>query len=59
MGYDPPAEDQVRVDINDASRHLRLRPGVLGETKLILIGSEPNRPAALALFAQEHDRWIG
>ena len=57
LGYDPPAEDQVRVDIMYASRHLRLRPGTLGE-KLILIGAEPARPTALALFAQEHDRWI-
>jgi 2-polyprenyl-6-methoxyphenol hydroxylase-like FAD-dependent oxidoreductase len=57
MGYDPPAEEQVRVDVMYASRHLRLRPGVLGE-KLILIGAEPARPTALALFAQEHDRWI-
>ncbi len=58
MGYDPPAEEQVRVDVKYASRHLRLPPGALGETKLVLIGTEPARPAALALFAQEHDRWI-
>ncbi len=56
MGYDPPAEEQVRVDIMYASRHLRLRPGALGE-KMILIGAEPARPAGLALFAQEDDRW--
>jgi hypothetical protein len=58
MGYDPPAEDQVRVNITYATRHLRLRPGALGETKLILIGSELARPVALALFTQEHDRGI-
>jgi 2-polyprenyl-6-methoxyphenol hydroxylase-like FAD-dependent oxidoreductase len=58
MGYDPPAEEQVRVDVKYASRHLRLRPAALGEQKLILIGTEPVRPTALALFAQEHDRWI-
>ena len=58
MGYDPPAEEQVRVDVKYASRHLRLRPGALGEQKLILIGTEPARPTALALFAQEDDRWI-
>jgi len=58
MGYDPPAEEQVLVDVKYASRHLRLRPGALGETKLVLIGTEPARPTALALFAQEHDRWI-
>ena len=33
MGYDPPAEEQVRVDVKYASRHLRLRPGALGETE--------------------------
>ena len=58
LGYDPPAEEQVRVDVKYASRHLRLRPGALGEQKLVLIGTEPARPTALALFAQEHDRWI-
>ncbi len=58
MGYDAPAEEQVRVDLMYASRHLRLRPRALGEQKLILIGTEPTRPTALALFAQEDDRWI-
>ena len=58
MGYDAPAEEQVRVDVGYASRHLRLRPGALGEQKLVLIGTEPARPTALALFAQEDDRWI-
>ena len=58
MGYDPPAGEQVRVDIKYATRHLRLRPRALGEVKLVLIGPEPRRPAALALFAQEDDQWI-
>jgi len=58
MGYDPPAEEQVRVDVKYSSRHLRLRPSALGEQKLILIGTEPARPTALALFAQEDDRWV-
>ncbi len=58
MGYGPPAEEQIRVDVKYASCHLRLRPGALGETKLVLIGAEPARPTALALFAQEEDRWI-
>jgi 2-polyprenyl-6-methoxyphenol hydroxylase-like FAD-dependent oxidoreductase len=57
MGYDPPAEEQIRVDIMYASRHLQLRPGAL-EEKMILIGAEPARPAGLALIAQEDDRWI-
>jgi 2-polyprenyl-6-methoxyphenol hydroxylase-like FAD-dependent oxidoreductase len=58
IGYDPPAEEQLRVDIKYASRYLRLRPGALGDEKLILIGTQPGRPAAMALFAQEGDRWI-
>ena len=58
LGYDPPTEEQVRVDVKYASRHLRLPLGALGEQKLILIGTEPARPTALALFAQEDDRWI-
>ena len=58
LGYDPPAEEQLRVDIKYASRYLRLRAGALGDEKLVLIGAEPKRPAAMALFAQEDDRWI-
>jgi 2-polyprenyl-6-methoxyphenol hydroxylase-like FAD-dependent oxidoreductase len=58
LGYDPPAEDRVRVDVKYASRHLRLRRGALGNQKLILVGAEPARPTGMALFAQEHDRWI-
>jgi 2-polyprenyl-6-methoxyphenol hydroxylase-like FAD-dependent oxidoreductase len=58
LGYDPPAEEQLRVDIKYASRYLRLRAGALGDEKLVLIGAVPERPAAMALFAQEGDRWI-
>jgi 2-polyprenyl-6-methoxyphenol hydroxylase-like FAD-dependent oxidoreductase len=58
IGYDPPAEEQLQVDIKYASRFLRLRPGALRDEKLILIGAQPGRPAAMALFAQEQDRWI-
>jgi 2-polyprenyl-6-methoxyphenol hydroxylase-like FAD-dependent oxidoreductase len=58
LGYDPPTEEQLRVDIKYASRYLRLRAGALGDEKLVLIGAQPEQPAALALFAQEADRWI-
>ena len=58
LGYDPPAEEQLLVDIKYASRYLRLPAGALGEEKLILIGTETQRPTAMALFAQEDNRWI-
>ena len=58
LGYDPPAEEQIRVDIKYASRYLRLRPGALGDEKLVFIGAEPQRPTTMALAAQEDNRWI-
>jgi 2-polyprenyl-6-methoxyphenol hydroxylase-like FAD-dependent oxidoreductase len=58
LGYDPPAEEQLLVDIKYASRYLRLPAGALAEEKLILIGTQPTRPTAMALFAQEDNRWI-
>jgi len=58
LGYEPPAEEQLLVDIKYASRYLRLPAGALGDEKLILIGTETKRPTAMALFAQEGDRWI-
>ena len=58
IGYDPPAEEQLRVDIKYASRHLRLGAGALGDEKLILIGAPPEQSVGMALFAQEGDRWI-
>jgi hypothetical protein len=58
LGYDPPAEERLQVDVKYASRYLRLRGGALGDEKLVLIGAVPERPAAMSLLAQEGDRWI-
>src|SRR5262249_11270132 len=59
LGYDPPAEERIQVDVKYASRYLRLATGALGDEKLVLIGTEPARPlSAMALFEQEGDRWI-
>ena len=59
LGYDPPAEERLPVDVKYSSRYLRLRTGALGDEKLILIGNEPTRPpVGMALFVQEADRWL-
>jgi 2-polyprenyl-6-methoxyphenol hydroxylase-like FAD-dependent oxidoreductase len=58
LGYDPPAEERVRVDVTYASRYLRLPAGALGDEKLLIIGTEPGRPTGMALIAQEGNRWI-
>ena len=58
LGYDSPTEEQLLVDIKYASQYLRLPAGALGDEKLILIGTQATRPTAMALFAQEDNRWI-
>ncbi len=58
IGYDPPAEEQLPVELKYATRHLRLRPGALGGVKLLGVGAEPGRPTGMVLFAEEQERWI-
>jgi len=59
LGYDPPAEERLSVDVKYASRYLRLPTGALGDEKLVIIGTEPTRPpTGMALIVQEADRWI-
>ena len=58
IGYDPPGEERVAVDVKYASQYLRLRPGALGDQKLVLVGAEPARPTGMALFALEGERWV-
>lgn len=58
LGYPRPAEQRLRVSLAYASRHVRLRPGALGDDKLVSIGGRPGLPRSLSLIAQEGDRWI-
>jgi 2-polyprenyl-6-methoxyphenol hydroxylase-like FAD-dependent oxidoreductase len=59
LGYDPPAEDRLPVDVKYASRYLRLPTGALGDEKLILVGTEPEGPPiGMALFVQEGNRFL-
>jgi len=58
LGYPPPAEERFAVDIMYVSRRLRLTPGALGPTRMVLIGAVPGRPTTLALIAQEDDWWM-
>ena len=44
---------QIRQPVSAAARR-----SAGGGEKLILIGTEPTRPTAMALFAQEDNRWI-
>jgi hypothetical protein len=58
LGYDPPLEEQLTIQLKYATRHLRLRPGAMGGRKVVAVGAEPGRPTGFVLFAQEEDRWI-
>ena len=58
IGYDPPPEEQLPIQLKYATRHLRLRPGALDGVKVVGVGAEPGRPTGLAMFAEEEDRWI-
>jgi 2-polyprenyl-6-methoxyphenol hydroxylase-like FAD-dependent oxidoreductase len=58
MDSEPATEERIRVDVEYASQYLRLRPGALGDVRLVLIGAVPARPTTMILAAQENDRWM-
>jgi 2-polyprenyl-6-methoxyphenol hydroxylase-like FAD-dependent oxidoreductase len=58
LGYAPPAEEQVTVDIKYASRPLRLCPGALGGKKIVAISARPGYPRGMGILATEDDQWI-
>jgi 2-polyprenyl-6-methoxyphenol hydroxylase-like FAD-dependent oxidoreductase len=58
LGYRPPAEDRIRVDIAYVSRFVRLAPGTSPSATLVLVGPVAGRPTGFALAAQEGDRWM-
>jgi 2-polyprenyl-6-methoxyphenol hydroxylase-like FAD-dependent oxidoreductase len=58
IGYDPPPQEQLEVNLKYATRHLRRRPGDLRGAKIVGVGAEPGRPTGMALFAEEEDRWV-
>ena len=58
LGLPTPAEQRLAIDVRYASRYLRLPAGAFGGDKLVLVTARPDRPRALALFAQEGGRWL-
>ncbi len=57
LGYERPAEEEVTVDVRYASRLVRLAPGAVPET-LVVIGASADRPVGMALAAYEDDTWV-
>ncbi len=58
LGFEPPEEERVEVDVAYATRHYRREPGHLdGDAGLAMPGT-PGNPRSGVLLAQEGDRWI-
>jgi 2-polyprenyl-6-methoxyphenol hydroxylase-like FAD-dependent oxidoreductase len=57
LGYEPPREQRLTIDLMYGTRHLRLRPGAL-DAKLVGVGARPDRPTGMVLLAQEGDRSV-
>jgi 2-polyprenyl-6-methoxyphenol hydroxylase-like FAD-dependent oxidoreductase len=58
MGYEPPAEERVAVDIVYASRRVRLRPGALPGDMVIVDDARADRPRGMFMIKEDADeRW--
>jgi 2-polyprenyl-6-methoxyphenol hydroxylase-like FAD-dependent oxidoreductase len=58
LGFAPPEEERVEVDVAYATRHYRREPGHLdGDLGLAMAGT-PDNPRGGVLLAQEGDRWV-
>jgi 2-polyprenyl-6-methoxyphenol hydroxylase-like FAD-dependent oxidoreductase len=58
LGYEPPQEDRVRVDLGYATRRYRLAPDALGGDLASLHGPTPAHPRGGALARLEGDQWM-
>jgi 2-polyprenyl-6-methoxyphenol hydroxylase-like FAD-dependent oxidoreductase len=58
LGFTPPPEDRLEVDLGYATRTYRLPPSALGRDWGVLQGQTATRPRGGALSRIEGDRWI-
>ena len=59
MGFDEPAEEEVRADVTYTTREFERRPGDLdGALGMIVPPNAPHETRGAALLAMEGDRWI-
>ncbi|MGY1594217.1 NAD(P)/FAD-dependent oxidoreductase [Geodermatophilus sp. SYSU D00708] len=58
LGFEPPAEERVEVDLAYSTRHYRREPGHLDGAVGALVSASPDCPRGGGLLAQEGDRWI-
>jgi hypothetical protein len=58
IGFEPPEEERVEVDLAYSTRHYRREPGHLDGAIGALVSASPDCQRGGALLAQEGDRWI-
>jgi 2-polyprenyl-6-methoxyphenol hydroxylase-like FAD-dependent oxidoreductase len=52
LGYQPPAEEQIKIGLGYTTRHYRLPPGVLGTDLAYIVAQTPSHPRG-AVLARE------
>ena len=58
LGYPTPSEEELRIGLMYASCRLRAPLDALGDVKCVLTGPTPERPTAMAVFAEERGIWV-
>jgi 2-polyprenyl-6-methoxyphenol hydroxylase-like FAD-dependent oxidoreductase len=57
-GYDPPREEELRIDMMYVSRHMRWDPAITRGLDLAVVSASHDRPVGLAVLAQEDGTWV-
>ncbi|MCF6742827.1 hypothetical protein E9529_00785 [Blastococcus sp. KM273128] len=58
LGYPPPAEERLKVDVHYTTRLFRRDPAVLGGGRNVLVDVPPGERRGAAALAVEDGRWI-
>lgn len=58
MGYAPPAEEELPVDLTYATQRVRLRTRRVEPLRLVAVGATAERPSGAAALAQEDGSWM-
>lgn len=58
LGYQPPDEEHLKIDLMYVSCLLRMPRDALAPVRSLLSGPTPNQPTGIALILQENDTWM-
>ncbi|MGP3913857.1 NAD(P)/FAD-dependent oxidoreductase [Nonomuraea sp. 10N515B] len=58
LGYEPPREERVVIDVRYGTREFRRRPGDLDGDLVVIIAPTPEHPRGGVALALEDERWI-